>query len=97
MTTPLRRIAVGLVAPAIVALALAGCSDEEGVSKADVEDYLAASDFDQDQASCIADQLFDDLDEDQIEELYESDERTELSPAIGDAIEAASSECVVDG
>jgi hypothetical protein len=97
MRTPvLRSLATGLAATAL-ALSAAACGGDDGVTKADMEEYLRGGGFGEAQASCVTDRLFDDLDEDQLLAVYEADEGDELEPAIGEAVEAASAACAGEG
>jgi hypothetical protein len=97
MSTPaLRRLAAGLAAPALV-VGLAACGSSSGPSRADVQESIEAGDVDQATASCITDSLFEDLDEDQIAELYEAGATEDVAPAIDDAIAEATSACAGEG
>jgi hypothetical protein len=95
MRTPVaRRLVVGLAAPVVLVLGLAACGSDD-VSKetfqSDLEDEAELSEA---QASCMVDYLYDELDQDQINELYADEE---LSAEVDEASTAAVEECAAAG
>ncbi len=93
MRTPvLRRLAVGLAAPAVLALGLAACGASDA-SRSDVQDELEEGGLSATQAECVTDSLFDDLDQSQINELYKADNEEDVSDEINEATDSAITEC----
>jgi hypothetical protein len=90
----LRRLAVGLAAPSVVVLGLAACGSDD-VSREQLRSELEdQSRLTGEQAGCVADRLFDQLDQDQINELYEDEE---LSGEVDEVADAVLEECVTPG
>lgn len=96
-TSALRRLAVGLVAPAALVVGLAACGSSD-VSKEKFQSELEEqSQLTEEQAGCVVDRLYDELDQDQINEVYEADEDDTLSDEADAAATAALEECVTAG
>jgi hypothetical protein len=94
----LRRLRVGLAAPAVLALGLAACGGGSDVSKADVTSELQeGGDLSEAEATCVADQVFDTLDQDQINELYTSDDDEALDAETAELLTSFGVECAEGG
>ncbi|HEV7722426.1 MAG TPA: hypothetical protein VGO60_14130 [Iamia sp.] len=78
----LHRLRVGLAAPAALALGLAACGGDGDVSKEDLSSELQeGGDLSEAEATCVTDRVFDELDQDQINELYTSNDDDEALDA----------------
>ena len=97
MTTPaLRRLALGLAAPAILALGLSACGSSDA-SRSDVQEQLEKGGLNEEQSTCVTDSLFDELDQGQINDLYEADTPEEAGEEATTALTTATQECVSAG
>ena len=95
MTSPaLRRLAVGLVAPAVLALGLAACGSDD-VSKEKFSSELEdKSQLTGEQADCVVDRLFEEFDQSEINDLYSADTEDEAPEGGLEAITTATEECI---
>ncbi|HEU5150532.1 MAG TPA: hypothetical protein VFU19_08550 [Iamia sp.] len=95
MTTPaLRRLAVGLVAPAALVLGLAACGSDD-VSKdkftSELEDKAQLT---EEQATCVTDRLYDELDQSEINDLYSADNLEDAGEESFDVLSSATADCI---
>lgn len=92
----LRRLAVGVVAPAALALGLAACGSDD-VSKdkftSELEDKAGLSEA---QATCVTDRIYDELDQDDINEIYEADTIEDADEAAVETFTTAATECATE-
>jgi hypothetical protein len=88
----LRRFAVGLAAPAVLVLGLAACGAGDA-SRSDVQDELEEGGLTEAQAECVTDRIFDELDQDEINELYEADEGDDPPDGVEETFTTAATEC----
>jgi hypothetical protein len=87
---PSRRIAA-LVA--VTALAVSACSSNDA-DREDVEEAMRDVGLPDDQASCIAERLDEELDQDQLNDLAGAADPDEFTEEGADAVTAAVDECV---
>ncbi|QYG93339.1 hypothetical protein HC251_13500 [Iamia sp. SCSIO 61187] len=92
-SSSLRRLALGLAAPAVLALGLSACGSSDA-SRSDVQEQLEKGGLSEEQATCVTDSLFDELDQGQINDLYEADTPEEAGEAATEALTTATQECV---
>ena len=89
----LRRLAVGFAVPAVLALGLAACGSDD-VSKdkftSELQDEAGLTEA---QATCVTDKLYDELDQGQINDLYEADDQEEAGEEAFSTLTEASTEC----
>lgn len=88
----LRRLAIGLAVPTVLTFGLSACGASD-VSRADVEEQLTESELSDEQASCVTDRLFTDLEQGQINDLYEADTPGDVSDEINEVFNTALEEC----
>jgi hypothetical protein len=95
-TSALRRLAVGVVAPAALALGLVACGGGD-VSKdkftSELEDKAQLTEA---QATCVTDRLYDELDQDQINDIYEADTLEDADSEAFDVLTTATTECLTE-
>lgn len=92
-TSVLRRLTIGLAAPVVLALGLGACGAGD-VSKekftSDLQDEAGLTEV---QATCVTDRLYDELEQDQINDLYEADTEEEAGAEGYEALTSASTDC----
>jgi len=79
VATTLRR-PLRLVAALLVALAAVACSDD-AITADQIQEQLEEAGLTADQASCAAEAIVDDLDADQIRDLYTADDEADAGDA----------------
>ncbi|HMJ75845.1 MAG TPA: hypothetical protein VK507_07725, partial [Iamia sp.] len=85
-------------APAVVALGLAACGGGTDVSKEDLSSELQeGGDLSEAEASCVTDRVFDELEQDQINELYTADDDDALDAETAQLFTAVGVECAEGG
>ncbi len=98
MTNPaLRRLAVGLVAPAVLALGLAACGSDDVSKDKFTSELEDKSGLTEEQASCVADRLYEEFDQSEINDLYSADTEDEAPEGGLEAITTATEECLAEG
>lgn len=95
-TSALRRLARGVAAPAALALALSACGSSDA-SRSDVQEQLEKGGLSEEQSTCVTDSLFDELDQGEINDLYEADTPEEAGEGATEALTTATQECVSAG
>jgi len=89
----LRRLTVGLAAPAVLALGLVACGAGD-VSKSKFTSELQdQANLTEAQATCVTDRIFDELDQEQINDLYGADTEEEAGAEPFEVLTSASAEC----
>jgi hypothetical protein len=93
----MRRM-MALAAVAIVtSVGFVACGDDESeFTEENLSEQLSGDDlFPEDEADCIAESVFDTLDEDELADVEDSfDDEGELPPGLQDALTTAVTECV---
>ncbi len=93
-TSPLRRLALGLVAPAALVVGLAACGEGD-VSKekfsSELQDEAGLTET---QADCVVDSLFEEFDQGEINDLYSADTEDEAPEGGLEALQTATTECI---
>jgi hypothetical protein len=93
-TSPLRRLALGLVVPAALAVGLAACGDSD-VSKSKFSSELQdEAGLTEAQADCVVDNLYEEFDQGEINDLYSADTEDEAPEGGLEALQTATTECV---
>lgn len=94
MKTPfVRRLAVGFAVPAALVLGLAACGDDDATQEDLEQELVENAGITEEQASCVGDRVYGELDQDEINELAESDNFEEAGEA-GEVLTAAITECI---
>ena len=95
VSTTRRRIrrCAALALVAALPLGLAACGDDD-VTVEDLEGHLEESGLTQEQATCAADAIFDDLDQGEIADLYAADDAEEAGAEAWEAGTEAIDACV---
>ncbi|HYI62739.1 MAG TPA: hypothetical protein VEW93_13150 [Acidimicrobiales bacterium] len=96
----IRRLLPGALALGLLAgagLAATGCGGDEDISKERfLEDFSEKSGLENDIDACIVDELFAQLDQEEINDFYGADTNEPLSDENTAAVEAASSKCATE-
>jgi hypothetical protein len=94
MKTPfVRRLTVGLAVPVALVLGLAACGEDDATQEDLEEELVESLDLTEEQASCVGDRVYGELDQDEINDLAESDNPEEAGEA-GEVFTAAVAECI---
>lgn len=95
-----RRIVPGAAALALLfgaGLTTVGCTGNEDVSQEKfLEDFSETSPLDDGVDECIVDELFAQLDQEELNDFYGEDTDQPLSASNAQAVEAASSKCATE-
>lgn len=94
MRTPvLRRLAVGLAVPAVLALGLGACGSDDVSKDKFTSELQDKANLTEAQATCVTDRIYDELDQDQINEIYEADTPDEADEEAFSVFTDAATEC----
>jgi hypothetical protein len=92
-TSVLRRVTIGLAAPAVLALGLAACGSGDVSKEKFTSDLQDEAGYTEAQATCVTDRLYDELEQDQINDLYEADTEEEAGAEGFEALTTAATDC----
>lgn len=92
-TTALRRLAVGFVAPAALAMGLVACGSDDVSKDKFTSELQDKANLTEAQATCVTDRIYDELDQDEINEIYEADTVDDADEQAFEVFTNAATEC----
>lgn len=88
------RVVLGFVASAALAIGLSACGGSDVSKDKFTSELQDKASLTEDQATCVTDKIYDELDQGEINDLYEADDESELSGDAGEVFSTAVTDCV---
>ena len=96
-TSVLRRLTIGLAAPVVLAIGLGACGAGDVSKEKFTSELQDKASLTEAQATCVTDRLYDELDQEQINDLYGADTEEEAGAEAFETLTSATTDCATAG